>query len=143
MDKGVFAVENFSVMHICLFSGKDDQARTVSPEALRCLEEYDFPGNARELENIIERSLALCGGDDVQISHLPVEVHGHCQATCQPLIQPVNTKKSLEENEREYILAVLRSAKGNKTKAAKIIGIDRVSLWRKLKRYESNGFDIS
>ncbi len=126
------------------FSGKDDQARTVSPEALRCLEEYDFPGNARELENIIERSLALCGDEDVKLCHLPVELHGHgCRPASQPLVQPVNTRKSLEENEREYILAVLRSVDGNKTQAAKIIGIDRVSLWRKLKRYESNGFAIS
>jgi transcriptional regulator with PAS, ATPase and Fis domain len=56
------------------------------------------------------------------------------------MIQPMDTQKSLEENEREYILAVVRSVNGNKTKAAKIIGIDRVSLWRKLKKYEKEGF---
>ncbi len=61
----------------------------------------------------------------------------------QPPAKHMDTAKSLEENEREYILAVLRGVDGNKTKAAKIIGIDRVSLWRKLKKYESNGFRIS
>jgi DNA-binding NtrC family response regulator len=126
------------------YSGQNDKARGISAEALRCLEKYEFPGNARELENIIERALAICGNDDVQPSHLPVELHARTPlALLPPHAQPVNTKKSLEENEREYILAVLAKVKGNKTQAAKIIGIDRVSLWRKLKRYESSGFDGS
>ena len=114
------------------------------PSALKCLEEYNFPGNARELENIIERSLALCGDGDVQVCHLPAELHTYDDhMISQPPAKHMDTAKSLEENEREYILAVLRGVDGNKTKAAKIIGIDRVSLWRKLKKYESNGFRIS
>ena len=126
------------------YSNQDAQTRSISSEALKSLTQYDFPGNARELENIIERSLALSGDDDVQLCHLPSEIHGRSfQAPSRPLTQDMDTQKSLEENEREYILGVLRSVKGNKTQAAKIIGIDRVSLWRKLKRYESNGFDIS
>ncbi|MBW1635773.1 MAG: sigma-54-dependent Fis family transcriptional regulator [Deltaproteobacteria bacterium] len=122
------------------FSGPDDKPRAINPKALKCLQEYNFPGNARELENIVERSLALCGDDDVQPSHLPAELH--CCDTPIPvqMIKPMDTQKSLEENEREYILAVLKSVNGNKTKAAKIIGIDRVSLWRKLKKYEKDGF---
>ncbi len=125
------------------FSGQDDRAHSISPEALKCLEEYDFPGNARELENMIERSLALCGKEDVQLCHLPIELHdrGH-RATSLPA-KNMDTRKSLDENEREYILEVLKNVNGNKTQAAKIIGIDRVSLWRKLKKYESSGFTIS
>jgi len=126
------------------FSSDDDQTHAVSPEALKCLEEYDFPGNARELENIIERALALCGDDDVQLCHLPSELHACNLHVISPSpAKSMDTQKSLEENEREYILAVLKSVNGNKTKAAKTIGIDRVSLWRKLKKYESNGFRIS
>jgi len=126
------------------FSSDDDQTHAVSPEALKCLEEYDFPGNARELENIIERALALCGDDDVQLCHLPSELHACNLHVISPSpAKSMDTQKSLEENEREYILAVLKRVNGNKTKAAKIIGIDRVSLWRKLKKYESNGFRIS
>jgi DNA-binding NtrC family response regulator len=126
------------------FSSQDDRAHTISPEALKCLEEYDFPGNARELENIIERSLALCGKEDVQVCHLPAELHGHSIQRTPPLpMAQMDTQKSLDENEREYILAVLRNVNGNKTQASKIIGIDRVSLWRKLKKYEGDGFMIS
>ncbi len=126
------------------FSGQDDRTHTISPEALKCLEKYDFPGNARELENIIERSLALCGDGDVQLCHLPVELHSRTtQSTTRLPVRHMDTQKSLDENEREYILAVLREANGNKTHAARIIGIDRVSLWRKLKKYESSGFTIS
>jgi DNA-binding NtrC family response regulator len=125
------------------FSGQDDRTHTISPEALKCLEKFDFPGNARELENIIERSLALCGDGDVQLCHLPVELHSRTtqSTTCLP-VRHMDTQKSLDENEREYILAVLREVNGNKTHAARIIGIDRVSLWRKLKKYESSGFTI-
>ena len=116
-------------------------SKTVSSGALTRLQDYDYPGNARELENIIERSIALCEETEIQVHHLPADL---CK---NPLfnianIQPGQENKSLEENEREYILSILKSADGNKTKAAKIIGIDRVSLWRKLKKYEKNGVDV-
>jgi len=120
---------------------KDRGVRCISPEALLRLQEYDFPGNVRELENIIERSLAMCGESDVQISHLPTEF-GNYQAINTPHVHTAIAPQSLEENEREYILTVLKNVDGNKTQAAKIIGIDRVSLWRKLKKYKSNGFDV-
>lgn len=120
------------------FSLPGDGSKGISREALNRLQEYDYPGNARELENIIERSLALCDSSEVQVHHLPAEISSglYYQVPSIPAVQP---SKSLEENEREYILSVLKSVKGNKTKAAKIIGIDRVSLWRKLKKYEQNG----
>jgi DNA-binding NtrC family response regulator len=124
------------------FSLPNVKTMNMSEAALHRLQEYDFPGNARELENIIERSLALCDEKEIQLHHLPADL------TSQPRFslldhQTANPRKSLAENQQEYILSVLRSVGGNKTKAAKIIGIDRVSLWRKLKKYEANGVDIS
>ncbi len=114
--------------------------RSMSRDAIARLLEYDYPGNARELENIIERSLALCDTTEIQPHHLPPDL-GQSRRFTVPEARTDTPSKSLEENEREYILSVLQSVGGNKTKAAKIIGIDRVSLWRKLKRYEQKGID--
>ncbi len=123
------------------YSLPNGRNKSISPEAIRRLQDYNYPGNARELENIIERSLALCDNSEIQPHHLPSDLssspHFHFKD-----IQGGKPSKSLEENEREYILSVLKSVDGNKTKAAKIIGIDRVSLWRKLKKYEKNGIDV-
>ncbi|MBU0945713.1 MAG: sigma-54 dependent transcriptional regulator [Proteobacteria bacterium] len=123
------------------YSLPNGRSKSISHEAIQRLQDYDYPGNARELENIIERSLALCDSTEIQTQHLPSDLshsrHYHPQG-----LQPVNPSKSLEENECEYILSVLKSVDGNRTKAAKIIGIDRVSLWRKIKKYEKNGIEV-
>ncbi len=111
--------------------------KSISRDALHRLQEYSYPGNARELENIIERSLALCDSSEIHVHHLPADLStSHVPI---PGIQPVKQNQSLQENERDYILSVLKSVDGNKTKASKIIGIDRVSLWRKLKKYREDG----
>jgi len=113
----------------------------ISHEALLRLQDYDYPGNARELENIIERSLALCDASEIQPQHLPTAITKIPSPFNAVDTQKLQSSKSLDENEREYILSVLKTVDGNKTKAAKIIGIDRVSLWRKLKKYEQEGID--
>jgi DNA-binding NtrC family response regulator len=124
------------------YATADGMTKNMSQEALNRLQQYDFPGNARELENIIERSLALCDNSEIQPHHLPSDLKSIPLAHLPNLKTTPQTNKSLEENEREYILSVLKSVNGNKTQAAKIIGIDRVSLWRKLKRYEKNGISV-
>jgi DNA-binding NtrC family response regulator len=132
----------FLVNHfLAKYSSPDGSVRSISQEALVRLQEYDFPGNARELENIIERSLALSSNSDIEVHHLPKEISKAKTFYVPSGTQPKPTQ-SLEDNEREYILSVLQSVGGNKTQAAKIIGIDRVSLWRKINRYKSNGFDV-
>ncbi|BDV00196.1 sigma-54-dependent Fis family transcriptional regulator [Thermodesulfomicrobium sp. WS] len=104
----------------------------LAPETLEILHRYPFPGNVRELENIMERAAVLAEGTTILPRHLPPDlsaVQGHVQRPChQQLI-------TLEENERLHIAWVLRHCQGNRTQAAKILGIDRASLWRKLKRY--------
>ena len=109
----------------------------IAPEVMRALKLYEFPGNIRELENIMERAVTLCAGGVVEMQHLPLDFQ-------QPHMFQVQRHQkrefhSLEENEKEYISWVVKQVGGNKTKAAEILGIDRVSLWRKLKRYDLNG----
>jgi len=115
----------------------DQHVKNISPEALEILMQYDYPGNVRELENIIERTLAMCREREIQPYHLPSEFECKRRKPGTHLRQePLPATPTLQEHEREYILSVLSQVDGNKTKAAKILGIDRVSLWRKLKKYE-------
>lgn len=100
----------------------------VSAEALHMLQNYDFPGNVRELENIVERAVVLTRGETIEIEHLP-------EMAVQTFRSSKGTMPSLDEQERSYIEWVLNQTDGNRTKAAEILGIDRVSLWRKLKKY--------
>ena len=104
----------------------------ITPEALQRLVEYDFPGNIRELSNFIERGVALSSGPELGIEHLPQSLGALTVRVFTPEIAASPT--TLEEQETEHILNVLNMAGGNRTKAAKMLGIDRVSLWRKLKK---------
>ena len=93
-----------------------------------------WPGNVRELENVIERGAALCHGDRIEAAHLPDELR---QLSVRAFRRKDGQVPTLEEQERDYILWVLDEANGNQTLAAQMLGIDRVSLWRKLKRYKN------
>jgi transcriptional regulator with PAS, ATPase and Fis domain len=100
----------------------------ISDEAMDILVNHEYPGNIRELENIIERAVALCNRGVI----LPK----HFEKLCFPVYHHSrNHLPTLEENELKYVRWVLKRVNGNKTKAAEILGIDRVSLWRKLKRW--------
>ncbi|MGD9503270.1 MAG: sigma-54-dependent transcriptional regulator [Syntrophobacteraceae bacterium] len=103
----------------------------VSDEVMDILLSYEFPGNVRELENIAERAVTLARGTTIEVEHLPPDL--------RQMVDSVHRRRqgfvTLEENEREYITWVLEQVENNKTRAAEILGIDRVSLWRKLKRY--------
>ncbi len=98
---------------------------TISQETLDTLMNYPFPGNVRELENIAQRALALSKGTVFTPDLLPREIRD---------IPHDNPLQTLEEVESHHIEKVLLATGGNKTQAAKILGIDRVSLWRKMKR---------
>jgi DNA-binding NtrC family response regulator len=106
--------------------------RTISDDALSLLKRYDFPGNVRELENVVERGVALCQGDALEVAHLPDDLR---DLGIRAFRRREGRVASLEEQEREYIQWVLKEAHGNQTLAAQMLGIDRVSLWRKLKRF--------
>jgi DNA-binding NtrC family response regulator len=106
---------------------------TVSPRAVKALAEYDWPGNIRELENTIERAVVLSKGNGIQLEDLMY----HGISASSALLSPAGGKyKTLAEMEKEYIRAILRTQLGNKTRAADILGIDRKTIWAKIKKYK-------
>ncbi|MFN4132022.1 MAG: sigma-54-dependent transcriptional regulator [Caldimicrobium sp.] len=104
----------------------------VSEEVMAILMNYDFPGNVRELENIIERGVALTNSNKIEVAHLPEDLK---LLNIKTFRKKEGRYPTLEEQEEAYIKWVLKEVGGNKTLAAQILGIDRVSLWRKLKKY--------
>lgn len=111
----------------------EKDVREISPNVMAILMNYDFPGNVRELENIIERGVALSNGSAIELAHLPEDLRALNVRTFRRKDDGLPT---LEEQEIAYIKWVLRETGGNKTMAAQALGIDRVSLWRKLKKYD-------
>ncbi len=105
----------------------------LAPDALDLLRAYDFPGNVRELENILERGVALSNGHRIDPAHLPDDLR---ELSIRTFRKKAGRIPTLEKQEQDYIAWVLQEAGGNQTLAAQMLGIDRVSLWRKLKRYE-------
>jgi len=104
----------------------------ISTEAMQRLVDYDYPGNIRELSNFIERGVALTQGKTLDIEHLPQNLGSLSVRVFKP--EMAATPTTLKEQEREHILEALKLANGKRTEAARLLGIDRVSLWRKLKK---------
>lgn len=104
--------------------------RGVSPDAMNLLLGYDYPGNIRELENIIARAVALADSDLITIDDLPPDLSGL-------ELQPLDTQEmiTLDEMEKRYIEKVLKKTNYNKSLASKILGLPRTTLWRKIKKY--------
>jgi len=105
----------------------------IDPAAMIALLDYDYPGNIRELENIIERGVALARESLLTLTNLPATLSEHAVQAVRE--KAGNRLPTLAEREADYIRYVLECCGGNRTRAAKVLGIDRVSLWRKLKKY--------
>ena len=111
----------------------DREMREITPEAMEQLVEYDYPGNVRELSNFIERGVALAQGDILDAEHLPQHLGKLTVRVFTPALAATAT--TLEAQEKEHILHALNLANGNRSEASRMLGIDRVSLWRKLKKF--------
>jgi transcriptional regulator with PAS, ATPase and Fis domain len=95
---------------------------------------YDFPGNVRELENIIEHAFILCRGNMVQMEHLPRELLS--QESAGQTGKPSLVGSPLVDAEAKTILEALRRHNGHRSKTASYLGIDKATLWRKMKKYD-------
>jgi DNA-binding NtrC family response regulator len=115
------------------FSDSNGRVRAISEDAMARLIAYDWPGNVRELENAIERAVALGSGPILHVGDLPSNLH---YGTADRLPQ-TDELLPLEELERRAILRALREAGGDKLAAARLLGIGKTTLYRKLKQYDA------
>jgi DNA-binding NtrC family response regulator len=117
------------VKHFAARSGKKQLG--ISSDALVLLRDYDFPGNVRELRNIIEQAVLSADGHAIGPNDLPEYVRSATR-----LMQSRARKPSLAEIEAVYIREILEYTRGNKTRAAEILGISRKNLYEKMRRYK-------
>jgi two-component system response regulator HydG len=113
------------------FGDPERPIRTISEDAMRRLMAYDWPGNVRELENAVERAVALGSGPILHIGDLP----SNLQQDSNEKILDSNELTTIEEMERRFILRALRETNGDKLAAARLLGIGKTTLYRKLKQY--------
>ncbi len=113
------------------YSQKDEPLRSVSAETMRRLMAHDWPGNVRELENAIERAVAMSSGPVIHVVDLP----SNLQTSSSDRTPGRDELLPLDELERRAILRTLRETNGDKVAAARMLGIGKTTLYRKLKQY--------
>ena len=119
-----------------IFTGRSGKEITgISESAAHKLLSYDWPGNVRELRNVMERAVALTRYDKLAIEDLSEKIRNYRRSHVVIGSTDPNELIPMEEVERRYILHVLESTRGNKTIAARILGLDRKTLYRKLQQY--------
>lgn len=109
----------------------------ISPQALAALEAFPWPGNIRQLENVIQQAVLVSSGPELQLSHLPEAIQDHYHANSDP---PVSARSVLhqhrDQSERSIIQRALVSNGYNRSRAAEVLGVSRVTLYKKMKKYQ-------
>ncbi len=119
-----------------LAAERGQEPRRLSQAALEVLLAYGWPGNVRELENVLEHAALVSQGPEISVDALPERVRS---PRASPFVsERAHASPTLDAVERAYILWVLQSEGGNKTRAAEVLGIDPSTLYRKLSRYEAD-----
>ncbi len=112
---------------------KNVPPKILSSETLNMLLEYSWPGNVRQLENVLSFAMIRCGGKRILPQHLPPEFNSMIHK--MPTLND-KQKFSLKDTEKQVIEAALKEHSGNRTEAAKALGMSRASLWRRMKKYD-------
>lgn len=107
--------------------------RRLSRQALELIYQYNWPGNVRELINAIDYAFVLCPGDEILPEHLPSHFAARLKMLNIPLVK---SQLSKTEDERQRLVKALKATSGNKSEAARMMGISRVTLWKYLKKYQ-------
>jgi DNA-binding NtrC family response regulator len=118
----------YCLKKICFRTGKCVPG--ISEEGLQILQNYSWPGNIRELNNVIERAVILSTGENITVDDLTADIKSSIPS---PAVK--SDRQSLAEMEREHILQILHTTEGNKTRAAEILGISKKTLYHKLREY--------
>jgi two-component system response regulator HydG len=107
----------------------------ISPAAAERLVSYEWPGNVRELQNCIERAVALARYEEITVDDLPEKIRAYRRSHVLVASDDPAELVPLEEVERRYVLRVMEAVRGNKTLAARVLGLGRKTLYRKLEQY--------
>jgi DNA-binding NtrC family response regulator len=110
-----------------------------TPEAMDTLMRHQWPGNVRELRTAVEHAVVLCKGDKITPRDLPPWVRNPSGAPAAAPASKATTGLSVQENEKQLIVRALKQTNGNRTKAAKVLGMSRRTLYRKLAEYGLEG----
>ena len=105
----------------------------IAKDALEVFMQYGWPGNIRELINVIEYAFVLCPQGEISISHLPAQLLGHNPMHIQQVSKTWG--KSQKGDERQELIKALQATDGNKSEAARRLGVSRVTLWKRIKKY--------
>jgi two-component system, NtrC family, response regulator HydG len=110
--------------------------KTFDREVIDLFEKYDWPGNLREMRNVVKRAVLLSSGDSIRLDTIPAEMHESVKQIRKEKAGPVYDLKALQEvQEREMIMKTLQEVRYNKSKAARILNIDRKTLYLKMEKY--------
>lgn len=107
----------------------------ITVDALDCLKTYNWPGNIRELENVVERAINMTDGETIEIQHLPSFIIAQKTAEVVEYTALTSLRHAVEEVEKATIINCLKAVSYNKLKAAKILGISRTSLYEKIEKF--------
>ena len=114
---------------------RNTPAEKFSNDAMEVLLNYDYPGNVRELENIIEHALIVCQHKIIERNHLPLSLQGGISSMLPAEDNPSSFQREIQFGEKALILEMLRKYNWNKGKTAAALNINRTTLWRKMKKY--------
>jgi len=109
----------------------------LTPEAMERLMQYNWPGNVRELRNAVEYAFVLCASGGIGVSHLPQKIVASSPLCQCPPISPEIPRR--DESQKEALVKALRQTAGNQSEAARLLGVSRITIWKRIKKY---GIDL-